>query len=138
MPVDLTVPPWLLERCQFWAAQLGLQDWEIEITLSTAPDGDIGNLGLAETSPDRSFATITLRADVEESPRWEIYLVHELLHVKHSAIDAVVQTVISPPTGEGKAMADAAYRRVVEPYIHSMARALVILDRREYQQLYSL
>lgn len=134
MPVDLTVPAWLHERCEFWVARLGLHDWEIEIGLSFAPNDDATNLGSAHNQADRSWAAITLRADVEDNREWEIVLVHELLHVKHSRIDDVVQEVLAPHvSGAPQAMVDSLYRRAVEPYIHSLARALVILHRREYE-----
>jgi hypothetical protein len=126
--VDLTVPGWLTEKTAKWIDRLSMREWNVAIGLALAPGNDPDCRALTEQYADINFGRITFRADAEDTNEWEIYLVHELLHIKHSRTDDVVERVIRPHLdGVASEMADSAYRRAVEPFIHSLAVSLVEL-----------
>lgn len=130
MAVDLTVPEWLNARTALWIDRLSMREWEVAIGLALSPGGDPDCRALTEQYADINFGRITFRADIENTEEWEIVLVHELLHIKHSRIDDVIMRVIEPHIGDVPTeMIDSLYRRVVEPFVHSMAVALVKMRR---------
>ena len=136
MPIDLTVPPWVTETCNFWMVRLRMLEWRVEVGMSLAPDGRVEVVGLATPDPDLNFGRITLRADIEEDIEGESYIVHELLHIKHSRIDEVVMKVLEPHIGDVPTeLTNSLYRSVVEPFVYSMARSLVEGRRLEVQEV---
>lgn len=126
MAVDLTVPQWLADKCNEWVARLSMEEWTIGMVMAMAPNGDPDTRGLAEQYADLNYGRITMRVDAEDNEEWDATLVHELLHIKHTRIDDVVQKVMRPQLGNPAGdMADIMYRGVVEPYTQSMAWSLV-------------
>jgi len=126
MSVDMAVPQWLADKCNLWIARLSMEEWTIGMVLALAPNDDVTTRALAEQYPDLNYGRITMRVDVEDDEDWESCLVHELLHIKHSRIDATVQKAILPQLQSSAAdMADVVYRAAVESYIYSMAWTLI-------------
>lgn len=126
MAVDLEVPQWLADKCNEWVARLSMEEWSIGMVIALVPNGDPDVRALAEQYADLNYGRIAMRVDVEDDEDWEVSLVHELLHIKHSRIDDVVQKVMRPQLGGSAGdMADIMYRGVVEPYTQSMAWTLV-------------
>lgn len=123
MAIDLTAPDWLTEAFALWIERLNLREWEIDTGLAMAPNNDPDCMGLTEQFPDLNFARITLRADVEDNREWQIVIVHELLHVKHSRVDHLLEGVVFP--GLEGVTAALAYRQHMESYTHSLAACLV-------------
>lgn len=131
MTISLEVPQWLMDKCNVWIARLSMEEWTVGMVIALCPNDDPDVRALAEQYPDINYGRITVRVDVEDDEEWEVSLVHELLHIKHSRIDYVVQRAIRPfLEGTAADMADIMYRGAIEPYIQSMAWTLV----RGYQE----
>jgi hypothetical protein len=133
MALDLTVPGWLERKLQTWVDRLQMHEWEVRLRLDLTIDNNEDCRGQAEHYPGINLGRIVLRADVEDSEEWEITLVHELLHIKHSRIDAVVDhafiaSLAGSQSAVTTAMAETVYRQAYEPFIDSMAKVLVKLS----------
>lgn len=102
-----------------------MTEWNVSLRLALVVDGNEDCRGLCEQHPDINLGRITIRADVEDTQEWEITLVHELLHVKHSRIDDVVDRVLEPQLNASTVMVQTTYRLAMEPFIDSMAHVLV-------------
>lgn len=130
MAIDLTVPEWLNTKSAQWLDRLSMREWNIGMQLAMAPGDNPDCRGQVEQQPDISFGLITLRADVEDTRDWEVTLVHELLHIKHSRIDNYFDEVVAPNlTDVSMVFAWQCYKKVMEPFIHSMAEAMVDMHR---------
>ncbi len=129
--VDLTVPEWLTTKCSLWIERLQMGEWDIQIKLALVLNDDPNCKGTAEAFPDISLGRIELRADIADDEEGEITLVHELLHIKHARIDDVINRVFEPQLNASTALVQMVYRVAMEPYIDSMAKALVRLAKGE-------
>ncbi len=129
MAIDLTVPAWLEAKMNFWIDKLAMWEWAIKLRLEMVVLNDEGYHGAAQVLGDTSTGRIAIRADVEDTEEWEITLVHELLHIKHGRIDDVIYRVFRPQMDIPDDMVESVYKRALEPYIESMAKALVKLNQ---------
>jgi hypothetical protein len=130
MAADLNPPTWLKHKLDTWMVRLQMHEWEIRLGLDLVVNDDAGCKGLTEQWPLVNMGRITLRVDVEDDEEWEIVLVHELLHIKHSRVDHVLEQTLFPElAGIPATMAHSAYRQAYEPFIHSMAVALVKMSK---------
>lgn len=126
MPISLVVPGWLNEKTSQWIDRLSMREWSVEMQLAMAPGDNPECRGLTEEYPDLNMGRITMRADVEDARDWEVTLVHELLHIKHSRIDNYFDEIVAPNlNGVSTVFAWQCYKKVMEPFIHSMAEVLV-------------
>jgi hypothetical protein len=127
--VDLTVPDYAVEWVRYWQDKLGMWEWMIKLRLELILDNNEMCRGLTENHTHINLGRIGLRADLEDTAEWEVTLLHELLHVKHSRIDAMVYEVLGPQLGLADGMLQALYNQALEPYIESMANCLVGMRR---------
>jgi len=125
MGIDLTVPEWLQSKVGQWKDALHMAEWEVAIGLALTPNGNADCLALADQFPDLNFGRIVFRADIENNRFGEETIVHELLHIKHSRIDHFIEGVMIPNIDDGSLICSMTYRQLIEPYINSMAKALV-------------
>jgi len=126
LAIDLTVPDWVHEKIMLWVELLNMQEWTITVALDLVPNEDRDCAGLATSQPDINLGQLTLRADIEDTKEWEITIVHELLHVKHSRIDSYFEIVVAPNlNGVAPWFAWETYKRLYEPFVHSMAVSLI-------------
>ncbi len=132
MAIDLTVPAWLNEKTAQWLDRLSMREWNVGIQIAVVLDDNPECRGFAIEQPDINFGLITLRADIEDTRDWEVTLVHELLHIKHSRIDNYIDEVVAPNlNGVSMGFAWQCYKKVMEPFIQSMAEVLVDMHRGE-------
>ena len=127
MSIHLTPPEWLTDYVTLWADRLRIsQEWRIEIKLALCVGGDEACFGEAHRKPRLNEAVLTFRADIEDNREGRLTIIHELLHVKHSRIDAVVHVVIVDEMVRStfETTARAAYCEPMESYIESMANVL--------------
>ncbi|BDI27997.1 hypothetical protein CCAX7_000480 [Capsulimonas corticalis] len=127
MAMDLTVPQWLRDYVDLWADRLGLYpEWQpIGIKLARVVYGEELTFAVSARIAKLNKATITFSCDVEDTAEWRITVVHELLHVKHTRIDAYIRECITPQLAPGaEKVADAGYDQQMESYIESFAHIL--------------
>ena len=129
MVLDLNVPEWLQAKCAAWQDRLHMGEWDVTLRLALTLDNNEDCKGLCEQYQDINLGRITLRADVEDNREWEQTLVHELLHIKHSRVDAVIDRVLEPQLNASTAIIQTVYRLAMEPFIESMAKSLVEMHR---------
>ncbi len=126
MAIDLTVPGWVNDKVAKWADRLSMQEWTIGVQIAVVLDDNPDCRGLAEGQPDINYGCITLRADIEDTRDWEVTIVHELLHIKHTRIDNYIDEIVIPNlNGVSMGFAWQCYKKVMEPFIHGMAESLV-------------
>ena len=129
--MNLEVPDWLRAHLTYWQNALHMWEWEIRLRLEMVLDGHEEYRGLASPYPLISMGRIGIRADVEDTEEWEVTFVHEMLHIKHSRVDEVIWHVLGPQVDVPNEMIEAIYKQTLEPYIESMAKALVKMRRGE-------
>lgn len=124
---DSGVPTWAKELIHYWRDKLLLTSWTIEIFASPHPHGDENVLGTAVLYPEILTAHITLRNDIPESPtqEWERVIIHEMVHVRLAEVTELVIYDFIPELGAATVrIAEAAFRRAVEPTVESLAHVL--------------
>ena len=119
----LSVPEWVRDYVQEWRDVLLLHEWRIHIALALCVYHDPDCRGLTETCPDVNEATITFRADIEETDDWKRTIIHELLHVRHARIDHYIQSALLPGLPDGR-LAMVVYHQYNESFIAGMANSL--------------
>lgn len=122
----LDVPDWLHEYIHDWSQKLRLYEWRIRVRLAMVVDGDEDTMAACLSQPTINTASLTFRADVEQSDEESKRLVvHELLHVAHARIDALIEEVIVMQLPEpARKLAVDAYNQVLEAYTDSMMKAI--------------
>lgn len=133
MAISLDVPQWVQDRIHYWSGKLEMWEWRLHIRLELMLDENEGCRGLCQPYPDTNQARIGFRADIEDDEEWEVTIVHELLHVKHSRIDDVIWHILGPMVNMPDTVVENIYKRQMEPHIESMAQCLVRL-RREFEK----
>lgn len=130
MGVNLDVPGYVREWLDYWHEALRLWDWEIRLYIALNLADSETCRGLTEVWSDVSMGRIGLRADIENTEEWEQTFVHEMLHVKHGRVDDMVYRGLAPYVGGvPNDMIERVYKSTLEPYIDSMAVALVRMRR---------
>lgn len=129
LAINLDVPQWVQERIAWWKDKLEMWEWRLHIRLEMILDDNENCRGLCQPYPDTNQARIQFRADIEDTEEWEITILHELLHVKHSRIDDTIWHIFGPMVNMPNETVESIYKRQNEPYIESMAQCLVRLRR---------
>lgn len=128
--IEPEAPQWAVERTQFWAGVLNLQEWNIHLFASYCPGDTPGCDGVTHQQPNINRADITLHAGLEDNEYGEQVILHELLHVAHARIDQAVNCAILPEVpAAAQDLADECYRQRIESYTHHLACALVAWRR---------
>lgn len=130
---ELVVPAWVETYTREWIERLGLGNWSVRLQLALCIADDPLTRGSAEAAPNVHQATITLRADIIDTPDWRKTIIHELLHVAHGQVDQMVEeSLIAQIADPARMLAYGYYRNTMEPYIdqlaHTLYRATCALD----------
>lgn len=124
---EYPVPQWLRDYVDLWADRLGLYpEWrKIGIEICRVISDDAGTLAHADRDVKLNEAVLRFNCDVEDTHEWRQTVVHELLHVKHTRIDAFYRGVVVPQLSSSAGeMASEGYNQHMESYIESMAQIL--------------
>lgn len=124
---DSGVPTWAKDLVVYWRDKLLLTSWTVEIFSSSHPHGDENVLGTAVLYPEILTAHITLRDDIpqEQTAEWERVIIHEMVHVRLAEVTELVIYDFIPELGASAVrIAEAAFRRAVEPTVESLAHVL--------------
>lgn len=131
MPGELQkeVPEWAGKFIQKWAEKLNIEHWIIKGKVEMCLNGNPEAWANCEQQYLINEATIGMRADIEETDEWKVYLIHELLHVAHAHIDFIVEDVVISELPEAcKRMGRESYTNAYEPFIQRMAVSLLRMD----------
>lgn len=124
--VTFDPPKWAIERVRWWAEWLAISHWSIHLQMAAVINRDEDVLGYTEQYPEINKATITLRADAEDTTDWHVVIVHELLHVSHTMVDYAVEDACNNylETEPGQVVMDW-YKLAYEQFTHRLAEAIV-------------
>lgn len=126
------LPEWAADAIKTYATALNLNHWRIEAVVEQCIDDDPDTMAQCEQFNGQTRAVIHLRSDMEDTQEWRITILHEMLHVAHAHVDAMLQRVIFPHLPEAaRVMADAAYRETYEPFVDSLATSFYLALRGE-------
>src|SRR6478752_3158886 len=87
---SLDVPRWLSEKVRDYADIMEIGEWDVFLNIALVVDNDENCLACCHVQPNINAATISFRADIEDTARWHVVIIHELLHVAHGRIDHFV------------------------------------------------
>ena len=123
------LPGWVKPYVKRWRKLLNLRHIDIRIIKKLAPVGDPNALGAMSGWIDYNSAFISLRADIEDTKKWRKVVLHEIAHVAHARVQAVVTEMIIPQLpADVKPIAHEAYRQAMEAFIDSLADTFYELD----------
>lgn len=130
-----TVPQWAQDYLEAWMERFFLHGWAVTFQLARVVDDNPDCLGLCERNSNYNQVTITLRDDVEDTPKWRKVIVHELLHIVMARVDAFVQDAILPGMYEtSKDIAQRGYTQHVESFIQFLTDSFYWMDNPEGKQ----
>jgi len=136
--VDLSFPTWAKEYIVAWSKRLYLDQWTLRMELALTVCNHEDTRASCYAQADVNTATLTFRADIEDTEAWRRTILHELMHVVHARIDHCVTRAIVPQAAEAsQPLADVIYKQQMESFIDGMADSLYWCTRyRDYPAEY--
>ena len=124
------VPKWITRYVDLWYGRLNLYEWLVKYDLSLDPARDYSlDYAAVGVNPGVNEAAVSFRVDIKDTPGSRRDVIHELLHIKHGRLDAVVNNVIIKQLPEGQRdMAKRAYAAAYEPFVHAIAESFYDLE----------
>lgn len=117
---------WIRERVVYWREKLFLEHWTITVRDALCVERDPDCVASARVYSAYNNAILTFRGDASPDGEkdWEETIIHEMLHVAHGRIDAVIQDVIIPqlPTQS---------QDIAESFVTSLALTIRNQDNKE-------
>lgn len=120
-----TTPDWVIDTIKEYGAVLKLTHWTFDIQVDLCVNGDENNRAVCYAQPNVNHASLTFRADIENTQAWHTTIWHELIHVMHSIVDQAVETLlISALPSEMYGMASTAYTNPYERFVDLLSKTL--------------
>lgn len=124
-PFINTLPDWVQPYVLYWRKILRLEHIEVRTKQTLAPHGASDSAGSAVNWPAYNIAWLEFRADIEDEKEWRETVIHEVLHVAHARVDAVVWNMLLPRLNhDAQEIGREAYRQAMESFIDSLAGTL--------------
>jgi hypothetical protein len=127
---DFEVPEWLDKVVRDSQYILNLQNWKILVKVVSCAGDDPGNMAVVWHSPNTWSATLYFRCDVEDTFDWWQTVFHELIHLKISPMQQLVQkNIISELPSEAHSLAHKIWKDIHEQTVDSLATAFAEIYR---------
>jgi hypothetical protein len=126
----LDTPDWIKQYVDKWVARLHLTQWRVRVVMALAPGNSVYTAATCSQVQNIAEATLTFRADAEDTQDWRETILHEVLHIAHGHVDQVIYNVLLDGMAQSeKDKSYQAYCDAMEKFVDGMSKIFYQLEQ---------